>query len=399
MWSNEVCQYISFISLAVENVSSTVTTGKFSPNFCVQCPRCHCWNYILFLTTETKYLCFLWQYYLLRVLLITHTGRVIWTSFSFRLLLICLALALLLPHKVMTFPPPICNGAIGGKAYTLWSHVPSMNPSAPHQCSLWTCSHFPFDPFLWNISIRGSSCEGILMLHWGWKLNVHLSHLRKLKIDFHGGSISFIYSCVCVCVWNMWSNYIENWSMSALCVHSELASRDQNCVVDIVTSWHLETAGVVILQAIVGMTYLDQTRVLCEALSIPVLSYPLLIVWLYHSLFSQMGRTVHWRFTTTTSAGSAWTLRSTASSWSVDTWSLAPSAARGWMNARSAGSTSWELCTSSNPNAPLQHHCTCFRLRLYLNLNNAARNLQIPKRLSLWMFVFPEVSLYLHSEI
>lgn len=187
--------------------------------------------------------------------------------------------------------------------------------------------------------------------------------------------------------------------MSALCVHSELASRDQNCVVDIVTSWHLETAGVVILQAIVGMTYLDQTRVLCEALSIPVLSYPLLIVWLYHSLFSQMGRTVHWRFTTTTSAGSAWTLRSTASSWSVDTWSLAPSAARGWMNARSAGSTSWELCTSSNPNAPLQHHCTCFRLRLYLNLNNAARNLQISKRLSLWMFVFPEVSLYLHSEI
>lgn len=187
--------------------------------------------------------------------------------------------------------------------------------------------------------------------------------------------------------------------MSALCVHSELASRDQNCVVDIVTSWHLETSGVVILQAIVGMTYLDQTRVLCEALSIPVLSYPLLIVWIYHSLFSQMGRTVHWRFTTTTSAGSAWTLRSTASSWSVDTWSLAPSAARGWTNARSAGSTSWELCTSSNPNAPLQHHCTCFRLRLYLNLNNAARNLQIPKRLSLWMFVFPEVSLYLHSEI
>lgn len=129
MWSNEVCQYISFISLAVENVSSTVTTGKFSPNFCVQCPRCHCWNHILFLTTETKYLCFLWQYYLLRVLLITHTGRVIWTSFSFRLVLICLVLALLLPHKVMTFPPPICNGAIGGKAYTLWSHVPSVNPT------------------------------------------------------------------------------------------------------------------------------------------------------------------------------------------------------------------------------------------------------------------------------
>lgn len=202
MWSNEVCQYISFISLAVENVSSTVTTGKFSPKFCVQCPRCHCWNHILFLTTETKYLCFLWQYYLLQVLLITHTGRVIWTSFSFRLVLICLVLALLLPYKVMTFPSPICNGAIGGKAYTLWSHVPSVNPtaSAPHQYSLWTCSHFPFDPFLWDISIRGASCEGILMLHWGWKLNVHLSHLRKLKIDFHGGSISFslIYSCVCV---------------------------------------------------------------------------------------------------------------------------------------------------------------------------------------------------------
>lgn len=44
---------------SLENVSSTVTTGKFSPNFCVQCPRCHCWNHILFLTTETKYLCFL----------------------------------------------------------------------------------------------------------------------------------------------------------------------------------------------------------------------------------------------------------------------------------------------------------------------------------------------------
>lgn len=36
---------------------------------------------------------------------------------------------------------------------------------------------------------------------------------------------------------------------------------------------------------------------------------------------------------------------------------------------------------SSNPNAPLQHHCTCFRLRLYLNSAMQLITFESPKDL------------------